>query len=305
MRSLLVVGCLLPGCAESFETFELQPVLPTPIDLLVVLDDTTAMTTYLPRNPPPGQLTVPIAFYNGAPDVRIAVTTSTTGTLRTSAAVPSGVIEHRLDFEDAQLHTNYSGDLVDAIDSLMNVGTSSTAPNAVLASAELALHSYSPRNSAGLGILISTAGDDQSPGDVATYANTIRARGHAAISVVHGEPVQRLSEYADAFAERRMLPMADYNMTGVEVFTSLFRDGIPSDACFPFAPSDVESCQLFTSHDHVVRPLPLCLGSAYESARPCFELRADDQCSSGWVLLLGGGYSSYHPRIIGRCPTAG
>jgi hypothetical protein len=307
MRHVILAACLLAGCTEadhsSYETFELQPAMPTPLDLLVVLDDTTAMGPHLPRNPPPGQVSVPALFYNGAPDVRIAVTTTTTGTLRTSAEVPSGVIEHRLRFADGYLVTNYPGTLVDAVASLMNVGTTSTAPNAVLASTQQALSANFVRDSAALGVLIATAGDDQSPDAVESYTGVILARKQpTGISVVHAEPVPRLAVYANAFALWHTQPMAAYDMTSVEVFASLLT--YPAqDSCFPIAPSDLASCEFYTSHERVARWLSMCLGSATLNLLPCWQLVEDTSCASGWTLLLGGGFSHYHPRIFGRCRT--
>lgn len=304
MRAYLYgVVSVLSACAgESFETFEIQSATPTPLDLLVVLDDTTAMASHLPRNPPPGQVTVPIYFYNGAPDVRIAVTTSTTGTLRTSSAVPTGIIEHRVRFEDGTLATNYSGTLIDAVGSLMSAGTSSNAPNAPLAATEKALQTSFARSSASLGIMISTAGDDESPGDVATYATTLHAKKErVALSVVYAEPGQRLQAYADTFANRRMTPASEYSMQAVEVFASLLSVP-PPDACFPIATPDATGCQLFTSHEHVVTPLPMCAGEALGTDTACWQMIADGGCASGLAILLGGPYRQFHPQIFGRCP---
>src|SRR5690606_9827804 len=115
-------------------------------------------------------------IYNGAPDLQIAVTTSTTGTLRVSPAVPSGVIKHALSFEDGELKTNYQGTIASALSSLMDVGADSTLPNAVVASTQLALETNFVRPSSGLGILVISAADDESIGDIANYADAIHAR---------------------------------------------------------------------------------------------------------------------------------
>ena len=298
---LLVAVVACSETHDTYEPFEIAELPRTPFDLLVVLDDTTAMANHLPRQPPPGQIGVPVYFYNGAPDMRIAVTTTTTGTLRTSPLVPNGIIEHTLSFEDGTLKTSYAGTLPDAIASLMNVGTSSTSSNAILASTASALSSGFVRDGAAVGVMISTAGDDQSPNEARSYADEVYAvASRVGISVVNVDPVPRLSEFADSFATRNFMPMGEYNMSAVEVFAGLFWTS-PPVSCFPLAPQDVASCEVFTSFNHVVTALPSCEGTALASPTPCWQVVDEPTCASGRVLLLGGGYQMYHPQIFGRC----
>ncbi|NVB80184.1 MAG: hypothetical protein HOV81_17450 [Kofleriaceae bacterium] len=302
MRAVVIqIAACLSACATSYEPFEIQPALPTPIDVLVVLDDTPAMASHLPRQPPPGAVGIVTAIYNGAPDVRIAVTTSTTGTLRTSAKVPDGFIEHRLDFTDGVLRTNYQGPLDSALGSIMNVGTSSIEPNAIAASAQRALGAGFVRPSSGVGIFVVTASDDQSPDDIASYASAIQnVPNEVMVSAVYAQPAPRLASFVDAFAKRYTQNLDAYNMESLSVFSWLF-DSAPNDYCLPVTPADPHGCELFTSHDHVVNPLPECSGSAWDSETPCYQLIEEPSCTSSYAVLYGGGYGMYHPRIIGRC----
>jgi hypothetical protein len=107
MKSLVPALCLVAACTSEAnlgrtynEVFAISPALPTPLDVLVVLDDTTAMASHLPRVPNPANLGgVLVGIYNGSPDVQIAVTTSTTGTLRTSPNGPTRGKVHKFDKE--------------------------------------------------------------------------------------------------------------------------------------------------------------------------------------------------------------
>ena len=304
MRTVLLCGCLLVGCAsepvDQAETFEIQPRLSTPRDILVVLDDTPAMGTHLPGPDPANVAAVLTGIYNGAPDLRIAVTTGTTGTLRTSPAVPTGVIEHRVDFADGELKTSYGGTLTSALSSLMNVGTSSTSASTVLASTEQALASgFSVRPSAALGILVVAANADASPGDAASYAEAIRARPNdVMLSWVSPDAEPRLDAFADGFAHRYFTPIDAYGMEAISAFAELFQDG-PVDGCFPI--DAASNCELYTSYDHVVNRLPACSGSPWESATACWQLQSDSACASGRAILFGGPFTVYHPHVIGRC----
>lgn len=304
---LLLTGCLAES--TTLETFEVQPTLPGPVDLLVVLDDTTAMAPVVfPNTPPTSQIGVLSLMYNGAPDIRIAVTTTTTGTLRTSPAVPSGYIVHRLNFEDGQMETNYSGELGTAIASLTNVGHASTAPNAALASTEAALGAGWVRDSTGVGIFMVTASDDQSSGTTATYASAVLAPGNnTVVSVVNATAVPRLADFASAFPISKFMAADAWNMSGIEIFGALF--GSSADTyCFPVTAAEVTAgqfdCEMYTSYNMVVHPLATCTGDPWQSATPCWQLLADPSCPSGRGLLFGGPYHYYHPRLIGRCAVA-
>ncbi len=309
MRALLAL-LLLPACfptgGSEMTEVEIEPALATPLDILIVLDDTPPMAAHLPRVPPPDNVAgVLTAIFNGAPDLRIAVTTSTTGTLRTSASVPDGILEHRLRMTDGLLVQHYQGDFATALGSLMNVGADSELPNAPLASAAQAITAPDfVRERSSVGILLASASDDASPGSPASYAQAIQeAHGNAMlVSAIYPEPSQRLAAFVDGFGHRMVTPIDAYDMEAVSIFAQLFAD-VSTDACFPIAPTDSSECELFIAHEQEVHPLRACFGSAWASILPCYEMIADASCPSGTAMLLGGGFSLYHPGIFGRCPT--
>jgi len=65
----------------------------------------------------------------------------------------------------------------------------------------------------------------------------------------------------------------------------------------PAAVADASECELATAYNQVSIPLPVC----GDASVPCFQLVADNSCSSGWTITFGGPYRYYHPTVIGRC----
>jgi hypothetical protein len=47
--------------------------------------------------------------------------------------------------------------------------------------------------------------------------------------------------------------------------------------------------------------LPECDGEALCNSKACWQIIEEPSCASDRGLLLGGPYSQYRPRIIGRC----
>ena len=311
MRSLVVVA--LCGCTQSAakEEFELEPRLPKPLDVLVVLDDTTAMADHVQHVPSGGGIGIIAATYNGAPDIRIAVTTTTTGTLRKSNAVPDGIIKHAKNFLDGTITTNYSVTLAEAVGSLMNAGTSSTTPNKALEATQLALETPGfVRDSSAVGILLISASDDASSGDAAGYAAAVQGQNSMMLSLVSGDNTPRLGAFAYSFAYRHLTALSAYNMEAVTVFAGLVWPGDNLDYCLPVAAVDVDAragdqydCEMVISHDQQVRTLPQCNGDAWIESDPCWQILAEPTCSSGRAIVVGGGFTMYRPRVIGRCTT--
>lgn len=299
MREWVVVVVLAGACTTSTTEpveLEIEPQLATPMDVLVVIDDTgLAQTANIPD--PRNLAGVLEGIYNGAPDFQIAFTTSTTGTLRTSPAVPTGVIEHHVRMEDGALETNYPGDLADAIQSLTSL-TSSTAPNTLLASTVGALAGSSfVRPDAALGILLVSSHDDVSPDAPEAYTTAIRARAaKSMVSAVYQQPAERIGQFLTGMTNRYEQPIDQYNMEAISSLAGMFapRSGA---SCFPLAVTHASDCELATAYNHVSIPLPECTNDS----SPCFELVADASCASGLTILFGGPYRYYHPTVIGRC----
>jgi hypothetical protein len=148
--------------------------------------------------------------------------------------------------------------------------------------------------------VISTAGDDASSGEARTYADAILALGHVTgVTIIHADAVARLGAFIDSFGARKMTPMNEYYMGAIDALAGLVYQQPPL-TCLPITPTALSSCDVFTSHEHVVRALPSC-DSAFDSMTPCYQLVDEPSCESGLLLLLGGPYGNYHPRIFGRC----
>jgi hypothetical protein len=317
MKIIVPALCLTAACTttenlgfrEGSPTFTLREELPDPIDLLVVLDDTTAMVPHLADGPAAGPLgEVWTPMYNGAPDVRIAVTTTTTGQRRTSASAPQGFIEHAVRMSDGGLTTNYTGDIGSALGSLMAVGASSQSPNRIFASIDSALDGDFLRAGSGLGVLIVTASDDESTEDVATYAAKIRGSGRAtAASAMYVDPVVRLPAFLAAFNSRHVSPLEPNSTSDDYSFVSLFRPQ-PVAKCVPDTASAYISgtqldCAVVTAHEGVERALPYCDGDPWQADAPCYQLLADELCISGKLFLFGGPFRMYHPAANVYCES--
>jgi hypothetical protein len=296
MRAWTVV-LLMSACNESEPAdLVIDPQLPTPMDVLVVVDDTALDQTA--KIPDPTNLAgVLEGIYNGAPDLHIAFTTSTTGMLRMSPIVPTGVIEHRVRMEDGMLATNYDGDLAPAVSSLMRF-TSSTAPNTALSAAVGALSDGNfLRPEAALGILLVSGNDDASVDATSVYAAAIQARATTSmVSAVFQQPAERIEQFLGEMTRRYEQPIDQYDMNAIMALAGMFQPR-SAESCFPLAVENATDCELATTYNHVSTPLPVCT----DDASPCFKLVADSSCASGWTILFGGAYRNYHPTVIGRC----
>ena len=304
---LLLCACVEQGGGSKYETFELPANKPTPLDVLVVLDDTAAMANHLPR-PGVDQLGILPLIYNGAPDIRVAVTTSTTGTLRTSAVAPDGFVEHRLDFGDGELHTNYNGTLNYALGSLTNVGAASTAPNEIFSSAQRALATPGfIRPGSGVGILVISGADDASTGDPATFADAVQSYGNPVmVSAIYADedPIARIRAFADALPLRWLVTMSGYNMEALTIFSWLWPPPQYPDGCLPVSAALIDGhydCEVFMADAPTTRVLKQCNGDVWSASEPCWQIRDNEYCTSGRIIGFGGGFMAYQPHVIGRC----
>jgi hypothetical protein len=316
MKIMIPVLCSVIGCSggENLDfredgpaTFAVPAELPTPLDILVVLDDTTAMAPHATDGPEPANLGgVLVAIYNGAPDVRIAVTTTTTGTRRVSPEVPSGILQHTVKMSDGTLETSYTGSIGTALASLMSVGASSTEPNAAFASAQSALDGDFVRPGAGVGILLATASDDASADAPASYATAIQGHGNPVlVSAAFLDPASRIDAFLAEFGNRNEMQLPEFNMSGISVFAQLF-DPQPNASCLPieaeqYIDGSALACGVVAAHEGEVASVPRCDGEGDPEGPPCYRLLAEPTCESGRLLILGGPFRMYHPVIEARC----
>lgn len=291
---LAAVGCTQPATAEP-TPLVLDPQLPTPMDVLVVIDDTSlAQTAAIPA---PANLAATLeGIYNGAPDFRIAFTTSSSGSLRTSSSVPTGVIEHHVRVEDGSLQTNYIGDLAGAIQSLTDFTPASSA-NRLLAAATTSLDTRFTRPDAVLGVMLVSGRDDESGDEPSTYAAAIQTHAtKAMVTAVHPAGTERIQQFLTGMLYRYQQTLEQYDMEAISSLAQLFQPASAS-SCFPLAVASGADCELATAQDHVSISLRACT----DTTSPCFTLVEDASCASGWTITFGGAYRYYHPAVIGRC----
>ena len=203
---------------------------------------------------------------------------------------------------------NYAGSLSYAIGSLTTVGSSSTAANQILDSAQRALATPGlVRADSSVGVFVVTATDDASPGDVSSYTAGVQAHGRPImISGVYADDatIPRLSALADGIPLRTLRTMSAYNMEALTSFAQLWPNTPYSDRCMPITAARIDGdydCEMFMAKDGVTRVLPRCAGDVMTAPEACWQLYDDSSCNNGLYLAIGGGFSMYRPHVIGRC----
>src|SRR5689334_2177135 len=124
MKSIAFMALLSACTSPTYAPFEMEKItLIGELDILIVIDDTRAMVQQ-----PDAMAAINAArlarwttdWSESLSNVRVAVTTTTTGTLQKSPLVPTGVIEHAIDTVTANPIVNYGGgDMSVALDSLL------------------------------------------------------------------------------------------------------------------------------------------------------------------------------------------
>jgi hypothetical protein len=208
-----------PSGTSHVETLDIPGMYPRQLDVLFVVDDTTAMAPYASALSGLGtSLETALEAQTGTlPDTRIAVTTTdaTSGALR----VPSGLTEPFLATAlapDFTRTTNFSGALATAVDSLLAVGASRSSANAPLAATPAALDgnaSFLRGGYGSLAVVTVTASDDASSATVASYASALKARMADPSDVVaigvYDVPATRLDEFHQQFPYRNTVSAID------------------------------------------------------------------------------------------------
>ena len=316
------------------ETYEL-PEQPAPkLDILFVIDDTTAMAAHQDAlTGLPGELEAQLTttILNVASYHLAVVTTDAAGggVLRRSDAVADAFIVH--DDGYAGPDHNYDGSLADAFASLVPASAASTAANQPLETMQLALGAAANagflREDAALGLVTITASDDASSATVAEYASALKAVEADPTNVVaigiYPPGAPRLDAFHAQFpnrSETHSIDVASY-ADALGLFAQLFKTTLDY-ACNP-APADLDpvapglqwDCSFVSVLDGVEHLLPQC---GDEVTGPCWELvTADPQnCTlpGAWLHLQTRGFTAsssaaaygdwYHPEIRGQCVVA-
>jgi len=209
MWRLMICSLALVACTETPEpsgitatshvaTYDTPGGYAPQLDLLIVIDDTTAMAPYAERVAMLPDL-IETAL-RPEYDLRVAVTTNG-GALRAPAGSPDPFLATRLGFDLARA-SSFDRSLADALRPLTSVGAASAGGSQPLAAVRAALDGNPGgflREDAALGIVIVTASDDASPDAVSDYATWIEERKASAydvmVSVIHVNDSPRLDSF--------------------------------------------------------------------------------------------------------------
>ncbi len=265
---------------------------PPQIDLLFVVDDTTAMAPYRERVAELPSI-IADAYPNlgsGLVDLHIAVT-SNDGMLRRAHPNGQPFVAIRTEF-DLQHATNFQGTLREALGRLTATDATSTGPSTPLAAVQRVLESDDGgfrREDASLGIVVMTASDDASPEPVGDYARRFKAsKLDPAMIVVSGivaQPSPRLEELLAEFPNRHTvvsIDAPDYGPT-FTLIGQLIRTILPG-MCWnasdvdPVTPGIQYECTFTVEIRGAQRVLPEC---KLDGEQFCWKLIPDRQCAGG------------------------
>lgn len=311
------------------ETYVL-PAAPAPtLDLLFVVDDTTAMAAHRqPLAAVPAQLEALLASeYGNVGSYHVGVITTDAaggGALRRSSAVADAFVVYDHAFSGTTV--NYQGSFASALASLMPSSAAGTATNQPLESTRLALGNAANagflRADAFFGLVTITASDDASPSTPADYAAALKATKAEPTNVyavgVVPSTAPRLAEHFAQLPNRseiHSIDDADY-AEALAAFARLYRRTL-GYACNR-APLDLDpaaaggqyDCSFVWIDGATERRLPSCTRAVGE---PCWELvTADPQICvdpAARVHLQTRGFTTsaspfgdpYHPEIRGQC----
>lgn len=327
IRAVLPVLALsVTACTDDFErrppdahshvaSYWLPEVRPPKLDLLFVIDDTTAMAPYQARL---AELAGAVdsafdASDGGIPDLRIGVTTNGGALRRSPEVVGSYLYDMRK--PDGTHETNFGGTLHAALASLLDVGAAGTGPSRLFDATERAIATELVRDDAYLGIVTLSATDDASERPSADYASAIKDAKtdptDVLVSGIYPAGATRLDTFHTAFPSRSKvtaLDEADWSRV-LEQARQLFKGGLglpcmpaPLDLD-PEVPGDQIDCAMAYWIDGVEQgPLQHC-GSG---DLPCWELVEATQVGCTYEpetfqMKVHGFGDPYHPEVRGQC----
>lgn len=339
--ALLSGPVLLAGCTDdgrsgpgiegnSHVATYIMPAQPPPkLDVLFVIDDTTAMASHQAALAAlPAQLEVFLASETGnLAGYHIGVVTTdaaTGGALRTSSAVTDAFIVHDNTFLGAE--HNYQGSIADAFASLLPSSAASTATNQPLEVTKLGLASGANpgfvRDDAYLGLVTITATDDASQAATDEYAGDVTVTKSEPTSVyaigIYPPGAPRLDAFHAQFPNRSEVHSIDDTDYGdaLASFSQFYRQTLgyrcdpgPADLD-PVTPGAQVDCSFVAIVDGVEQRLPPCSGEVTEpcwefvEANPqnCFDADANMHLQTrGFTASMTSYGDPYHPEIRGQC----
>jgi hypothetical protein len=285
--------------------------VPPQLDVLLVVDDTTAMTPYAARTPEIASAAASALDMLGPAfgNIQVAVTTN--------GGVVSTVLSDHVDWFG--VHTrNFDGTLESNLASLVDVGTSDPGPAEPLDAIRTALTSTElVRTNAYLAVVTVAASDDASPAfDYVHFLKSVKSDPASVLVMgIYSKPSANLDAFFQSFPNRATTVSID-SASYEDAFASLtirrYSGGIP---CFestlldvdPDAPGLQVECNVSAWDDDVeIARVPTCQSSTAPSDGSCWQVATDPNCTTGLhqSFLMRGAWEMYHPEIRIECVTA-
>jgi hypothetical protein len=311
-------------------TYFLPALTPPKLDVLFVIDDTTAMATHQqPLAALPAQIEQLISGAYGVPaNYQFGVVTTDAasgGVLRRSSAIAAPFIVHDNSYTGPA--NNYQGSLAAALSSLWPSGAAGTASNQPLATMRAAIDNH-PANAgfvragAFLGIVTISASDDASLGAIDDYASFLKATtsdpAQAIVSGVIPATASRLGAFHAQFPNRNEVESIDATdyASAFSIFTQLYKTSL-GYACGE-EPADLDpdlagpqyDCSFVWIEAGIEHLLPQCKGGY---SAPCWEIIAADPAicvepderahlqTRGFTTSPSAYGDPFHPEIWGQC----
>jgi hypothetical protein len=308
MRVFIVIMCMLTACTEPATegpgvssrvgTFEYSMAGRSRLDILVMVDDSTAMAPY--RERAVAELAEIGAILDqlpgGTPDVNIGVTTAAGGAFRTAGSVDGDWIVDGM--RDGVRTQNFTGTLGSAIATLVDVGATGTgAVQALDIMAQPLAAAGFLRDRAYLLLAIVAASDDASTIGVDAAVTSLKAMKADPLDVIVAGIVPpsapRLDAFLSSFPNRATSTSidADDYTPAFDLIEQLQRTvlGVP---CIEFTPLDVDPDTEGPQYDCNIEDrrvvegtvrLPQCTGSN----QPCWNFVAEPiNCTYGSGLAF-------------------
>jgi len=306
VRSLVACACLLTGvaaCADDPEpsgpgvtsrigTFEYPYSGRDDVDVLFVIDSSTAMAPYRAQVVAqiPQFVDVLADVKGGMPDVNIAVTTTdfaAGGAFRTSSRIVGTDTFLSDGWRDGARVQNYTGELRTAVAELADVGAAGTAANRPLDVLPLALGQTGfLRPSSYVAIVVITATEDASTAVIDTLVTQIKAMHADPLNFIlfgiYLKPAARLDQFFSSFPNRNYFTALDAaNISaGFAAVLQLQRTTLGAP-CFEFQPVDVDPATPGEQYECVIEDIdnathestlvPRCGDGAF----PCWDMVHD------------------------------
>lgn len=333
MRRVLALPFLVLGCTDDpapsgpaveshVDFWEIPGRYVTRIDLLLVIDHTTAMAPYQTQLAALPAVTEAALFGDDKtnPDVRVAVTTTDAAGALRATGTSDPYIALGLDVHYRRT-TNFTGSFAAALAPMIDVGASASTAVQPLAAAQAALDANPSflREYSFLGVVIITASDDASSDTPASYANALKARRddplNAFVGATYAPPAPRIDGFLAALPNRGF-PM---DITTDDVSTSLvfLENTVRNHLAAPCVvePLDLDPERVGGQYDCAIEAVydddttEILRQCPSDITAPCYEFTDDpilcNEIPGYKTLRIKGFPTQSYPNIRGQCVVAG